>query len=295
MATAGIQPTSASAIERWTECPVCGSTSSQPYVIFDQVGFVHCDRCPTVFKSFESISIRAPDFYEKAYFHGRRSGRDRRFAHRVRKARRWIASVLEFVDARSLLDIGCSFGYVIEAGKRLGLASAGVDLSAYAVQVCRQRGHRAEVGSLEKLPFSDGEFDAVIMKHVLEHTPTPQTALAEVRRILSPGGAVLIALPNLMYWKGQYRRRDYRYFRPDDLGQQHYVYYTPASLSMLLQRSGLEVVLSSKAHYRRKRAGGRVIRSGLEAIRFAALHGWQALARGLRLQREIFVVALKRA
>ena len=106
---------------------------------------------------------------------------------------------------------------------------------------------------------------------------------------------MLIALPNLLYWKGQYRRRDYRYFRPDDLGQQHYVYYTPASLIMLLQRSGLEVVLSSKAHYRRKRAGGRVIRSGLEAIRFAALHGWQALARGLRLQREIFVVALKRA
>ena len=286
--------TASIAERRWSECPVCRSRSSEPYVAFDEVAFVRCQGCPTVFKSFESSSLRAPDFYERGYFHGRRSGRDRRFAHRVRKARRWILSALEHVEARSLLDIGCSFGYVIEAGKRLGLSSAGADISAYAVQVCRARGYRAEVGSLEELPFRDGEFDIAIMKHVLEHTPTPRTALEEVRRVLSPGGAVLIALPNLLYWKGQYRRREHRYFRPDDLGQQHYVYYTRDSLALLLQRAGFEVVLSSKAHYRRKRAGNHLVGRGLESLRFAALASWQALARGLLLQRELFTIAVKR-
>ena len=43
-----------------------------------------------------------------------------------------------------------------------------------------------------------------------------------------------VAVPDLEYWKGLYRRESYRYFRPDDLGQQHYVYYRRSSLAKLL-------------------------------------------------------------
>lgn len=275
----------------WNACPVCDGTVSEPFVAFEQLTFVRCPVCGTVYKRFEAPQLRAADFYEQGYFHGRKSGRDQRFEHRVRKAMDWIRCALELEPgARTLLDVGCSFGYVIEAGRRLGLTAAGTDVSKYAVEICRQRGLRAEAGTLEKLPFGDGELDVVVMKHVLEHTPDPKAALAETRRVLSPGGVALIAVPNLRYWKGQRRRSTYRFFRPDDLGAQHYVYYTDDSLCRLLAGSGFEPIIRSKAFFRRRLASSSWWRRLFEPLRFAVLKTLMAVT-GLR--RELFVLARK--
>ena len=79
--------------------------------------------------------------------------------------------------------------------------------------------------------------------------------------------------------RGARRRRSYRYFRPDDLGRQHYVYYRRASLRLLLERHGFRVVASDKAEL----AGARVAR--------AVLGLWQALGERLHLRRELYFVA----
>src|SRR5262249_50171569 len=139
-------------------CPVCSGAHGEVYVAFPEVVFSRCPGCGVVYRSFERADLLPDGFYEKDYFHGRKSGRDRRFEHRVKKAMRQIRDMLRFKPLGRLLDIGCSFGYVIEGGKRLGMQSAGVDLSAYAVDVCKSRGYRAEVGSLESLPFAASEF-----------------------------------------------------------------------------------------------------------------------------------------
>jgi 2-polyprenyl-3-methyl-5-hydroxy-6-metoxy-1,4-benzoquinol methylase len=208
-------------------------------------------------------------------------------------AARWIRAAMQFAEARSILDVGCSLGYVIEGGHRLGLQSAGMDISEYAVRICAERGYRARVGGLESFPFGDGEFDIVIMKHVLEHTPRPKQTLAEVARVLSRNGVVLIAVPDRLYWKGQLLRRSYRYFRPDDLGQQHYVYFTDRSLIQLLETSGFSVRASSKAVYRPKEATG-MLRAGYELARYAALAASCSISRTLRLRHELFVIAQRR-
>jgi SAM-dependent methyltransferase len=279
-----VTPAEGAARRDWPECPVCGGRDSESWVEFEALAFVRCRECGSVWKRFERTALRPPDFYEQDYFHGRRSGRDKRFEHRVKKAMGQLRSAMELCEARSVLDVGCSLGYVIEAGKRLGLEAAGTDLSEYAVRVCRERGHRAEVGELVRLPFRDAEFDIVFMKHVLEHTPEPMRALAEVRRVMRPGGVVVILVPDLAYWKGEHRRRSYRYFRPDDLGQQHYVYYTEESLPRLLGRAGFEVAATSKAVRRRRRPGA------LEPVRHAALAAGNAIARAARLRHELFVI-----
>jgi SAM-dependent methyltransferase len=276
---------------QWKECPVCDAADSSVYVEFDVLTFAQCSQCRVVFKSREIPDIRPDGFYEADYFLKRKSRRDKRFEHRVRKAGNEILLGLEELPtARSVLDVGCSLGYVIEAGKRLGLDAAGLDVSEYAVQICRERGYRAERGSLERLPFENAEFDLIVMKHVLEHTPEPKRAMAEVRRVLNRNGAVVIAVPELRYWKGDFLRRTYRYFRPDDLGQQHYVYFTEETLTQLLKSCGFVVRSVSKAVLRRRLIRGPW--SGLyERARYFVLRAKVAVASALRLQREVFLVA----
>lgn len=273
-------------LQSWAACPACGDPRRKTWVSFPEMDFSECEACRTVYKSREELA-RDPSLYEESYFHGRRSAREKRFEHRVRKAMGHIRSVATLGTVTSVLDVGCSLGYVVEAGRRLGLQSAGTDVSQYAVQVCRERGLRAEVGTLDKLPFADGEFDLVIMRHVIEHTPAPLTALVELKRILRPGGLVLIAVPDLEYWKGRWRRRTYRYFRPDDLGEQHYVYYRDASLRRMLSGNGFEVLAGSKAFLR----PSAPIKKPWELLRFAALACWQVPASALHLRRELFFVA----
>ncbi len=271
----------------WPHCPVCGEARSVPHVRFDALAFARCRACGVVYRSFQREALLQPDFYEEGYFKGRKSGREKRFEHRVRKGMSWISDALSLRGGGSMLDVGCSMGYLLEAGRRLGLEACGVDVSRYAVEHCRSLGFDAREGTLEHLPFEDERFSVVLMKHVLEHTPEPLTALAEVRRVLKPGGVVLVAVPDLSYWKGWWMRRSGRDFRPDELGAQHYVYFHLDALAAALSRAGFHIRARSKALFRR--AFGWP--GALEALRFAALGAWQVLARALRLRRELYVLA----
>ncbi len=281
---------------RWDHCPVCASPQRREYVRFDEVRFDECERCGSVYKAFERAALLPEGFYEASYFHGRKSGRDKRFEHRVRKSMRWLSGAQEAgrePGPGQVLDVGCSFGYVLEAAKRLGHGAAGVDVSQYAVKVCRERGYEAHAGTLERLPLEAGRFTLAHLKHVLEHTATPGAALAEVSRVCAPGAALLVAVPDLDYWKGRRRRRTYRYFRPDDLGAQHYVYYSVESLCRLLEANGFQVVARSKAFFRARFAARSFLHRLFEALRYGVLAAAYGAARALGLTREVFVLARK--
>lgn len=96
-----------------------------------------------------------------------------------------------------ILDAGCGTGAILN---RLGnrKAHVGIDLSPDALAFCRRRGLRALTrGDVGVLPFADGTFDAVISSSVLYHQWVPDVgqALVEVRRVLRPGGLLLLNLP----------------------------------------------------------------------------------------------------
>jgi 2-polyprenyl-3-methyl-5-hydroxy-6-metoxy-1,4-benzoquinol methylase len=64
-----------------------------------------------------------------------------------------------------------------------------------------------ETASAQDLPFADGSFHVVIIKHIVEHLPDPARALREIGRITAPGGTLILATPNLgsllKPWKGE--------------------------------------------------------------------------------------------
>jgi ubiquinone/menaquinone biosynthesis C-methylase UbiE len=181
-------------------------------------------------------------------------------------------------------------GYALEAAASLGLPAAGTDVSDYAVAQCRKLGFRAERGTLDALPFADAEFAIVTMKHVLEHTPEPRRALAEARRVLRPGGALFIAIPDARYHKAQRSPATSGCYLPARGGTEHFVYYEPQTLAKLLGECGFRTV----------RVHPLLVQPGAKPqVRFAQmlfaplrlLGQW--LAEALHLRKEFWLVAIR--
>jgi SAM-dependent methyltransferase len=109
--------------------------------------------------------------------------------------------LLEDLDGagRRYLDVGCGGGAMARAVglERPGLSVHGVDLSRAAVRfAARQPEHVSfAVGEAQRLPYGDSVFDAVSLFDVLEHVDEPELVLAEIARVLRPGGLLHVALP----------------------------------------------------------------------------------------------------
>lgn len=99
-----------------------------------------------------------------------------------------------------LLEIGCGIGVDSIQLAKCGFDVTAVDLTETAIEVAREyaqlRGQNIDfqVGNSEKLNFDDQSFDAVYSFGVLHHTPDIDAAIAEVRRVLKPGGTADIML-----------------------------------------------------------------------------------------------------
>jgi SAM-dependent methyltransferase len=106
-----------------------------------------------------------------------------------------LAALVE-LHPRRVLDAGCGPGEFSERiVRKLGVDLVGIDQSERFVEVARARGVDARVGDLLKLPFEDGEFDAVVANWVLYHLPDLGGGIVELARVLRPGGR-LAAITN---------------------------------------------------------------------------------------------------
>jgi ubiquinone/menaquinone biosynthesis C-methylase UbiE len=99
---------------------------------------------------------------------------------------------------KKVLDVGSGNGYVLSKYAKEGAEVYGVDITSAAIALCQQRfalldlhGH-FEVANAERLPFEDETFDCVCSMGVLHHTPDTAAAVAEIFRVLKPGGRLIV-------------------------------------------------------------------------------------------------------
>ena len=107
-----------------------------------------------------------------------------------------FAEVVSGVGGGQVADLGCGPGYVTAHLEQLGLAAFGVDASPAMIELARQSypGLRFTVGSMAALDIADGVLGGVLSRWSIIHTPPPElpVILAEFRRVLAPGGHLLV-------------------------------------------------------------------------------------------------------
>lgn len=145
-----------------------------------------------------------------------------------------------------LLEVGCATGLLLKRARERGWQVTGVELSPDAVAHARSLGLTVHQGTLADAALAADAFDVVYLGDVLEHVPDCRATLAEVARVLAPGGHAIVRGPITTHSLA--RRLGLALYGA--LGRDivlreppyHVWEFRPGSLRQLARRAGLEVV-----------------------------------------------------
>ena len=143
-----------------------------------------------------------------------------------RKLCRYVFQKFGMQKSDVLLDAGCGRGEYVRGFNDLGLNASGIDRenSGYDAELNIRSGFDIEK---DRFPFDDDHFDFVFSKSVIAHLWNPDNFIKEIRRILKPGGKIIITTPD---WNSQ------MHIFYDDFTKVHP--YTPVAVEKLLKTYG---------------------------------------------------------
>ncbi len=139
-------------------------------------------------------------------------------------------------DAR-VMDLGCSTGTLLVLLAERGFTSlAGIEPLPSAVRIAREaRGLDVTEGWITTIP-DDGQFDVVVLSHVLEHVMEIHEALELIHRALAPGGLLMVEVPD------SHRFHRYLHIPFQDFNTEHINHFSPTILSALIESAGYQCV-----------------------------------------------------
>jgi SAM-dependent methyltransferase len=138
-----------------------------------------------------------------------------------------------------LFDAGCGDGQFLHLMKENGWQGTGVDFDAAAIETGKKNyGVDLKVGDFQTVPIEESAFDAVTMSHVIEHVPDPIACLDKCRRLLKPGGRLVVSTPNVRSLGHQTFKAAWRGLEPP----RHLHIFPHHLLGECAKRAGLKVI-----------------------------------------------------
>ena len=273
-------------------CPVClnPSTSRHPFtgrdLLFETTdrtfGFRTCGECRSLFIDPAPREEELAGFYPSRYWWSAASGHLNKLENFYRRIalRDHLAFVAKAAKALPnnrnsvrLLDVGCGGATLLGTLRAKGFEVLGFDASPEAAAIAKAD-HSVEVITgrrLQDASFPDAAFDVVTLFHVMEHVPDPRDLLAEVRRILNPGGRAVLQVPNIDSW--QFRLFGIRWYGLDV--PRHVINYSSQSIRQLLLDSG----------FRARRVRHFNLRDNAPALASSAFPSLDPVGRRVRFAR----------
>jgi 2-polyprenyl-3-methyl-5-hydroxy-6-metoxy-1,4-benzoquinol methylase len=196
-----------------------------------------------VWADVELPDDRLHALYGRRYFHGDeytdytadRAELESNFARRMAVLRRF----LDRERHRRLFELGCAYGYFLNAVRGEFGTVEGIDVSEDAVRFAREQLHLPVLhGDLLTTDLGDRRYDVVCMWDTIEHLKTPDSYVGALGGRVAPGGLIALTTGDIGSLNARIRRARWRLIHPPT----HVHYFSRRSIARLLDRFGFDVV-----------------------------------------------------
>jgi len=191
-------------------CPVCKGADHRPVSrplfgigqdifssFWNELGLVRCRSCSLVFVNPRPNQAALNQFYSsKSYIcHNHTYGAEARFLTQHAQIINALLCRQISSPQPELLDYGCGGGYLLHYLSKLGWSVYGYDIGQRALDTSRSHGLKVTNSREELLQRT---YDAVTLCHSFEHVSDPEELLGFLKRLIKPGGVLLIEVPNAL-------------------------------------------------------------------------------------------------
>jgi len=210
-----------------TYCPIC----QRQVIKVLNAQYLYCEECQLAVRAMESrLSIsQTRELFSSSWARAHSSGNWTRH-----KAREILKVVQSLSGVKSIVDIGCGSGVLVDMLAKVGYESVGLDNSLEAIQFARANCEGEYV--CQEVGEVSGEYDMAVMSHLLEHIENPIRFLEQASSLLKVGGYLYIAVPNLNFYDDASFWR--RHVDRTLLAESHITGISEYSLRLILAQAG---------------------------------------------------------
>jgi 2-polyprenyl-3-methyl-5-hydroxy-6-metoxy-1,4-benzoquinol methylase len=222
------------------KCPVCGSETSNLFLMAkdyfhtgESFSIVKCSGCGFRYTNPRPEPTELGKYYQSADYISHSDSRRGLFASVYQMVRKYTLNrkkvlIGKFISRGNLLDIGCATGQFLNFMAAEGWTTTGIEpdektrnraISEYGLHVYPE----------EKLnELKESSFDVITMWHVLEHVAGLNQRMEQIKKLLKPGGIIIIAVPNCnsydaekygQFWAGYDLPRHLYHFTKSDINR----------------------------------------------------------------------------
>ncbi len=241
-------------------CILCQTREREKLIEKDNWSVYRCPECGLGFLDPRPSEKEIENLYRSEYFSEQYdAGLDpdsAEYRKRLNGEQHRLKFIKSIKSSGDLLDIGCGYGYFLDACRRKGYKVQGLDVSRWAAQYAVEKLNLSvTAGKIKNVIFPEKTFDIITMWHSLEHTPDPCTAVQKAKKWLKPDGILVIDVPD---YKGTDAQKTWEKW----VGWQipyHYWHFTFQSLKKLLEKHNFSIIKKKDYH-------SEVVKSRLKKI-----------------------------
>lgn len=224
-------------------CDFCGKLDSVPFLL--ALRLVRCLGCGLIYAGQRLPLEVLRGIYSKEYFVSHESselGYDN-YGEARDEIRRTFQRRLERLEKLRggrkgrALDVGCAMGFFVEMAKENGWQAQGIDISEFCVSHAKSQGLAVEVSTLSEWKAPGGSLDLITMWDYIEHSPNPSEDLEKSYELLSPGGILALATPDVSSIPAKIFKQNWMGFKDHE----HLYYFSSKILAKRLKAIGFEI------------------------------------------------------